>query len=376
MESIKWRDLRVGDIVKVKKDEFFPADLIMLNSSDVKGRAFVETKNLDGETNLKNKHINENLKHVKKMIKNDRNIIQDNFENSYLHFLRNSNLQMFYEEPTNLLYVYKGYLQVRNAKASENIYEDQDIKTIEDLSRQHSDNVIQKESKINQQIDLSKKSNLEEKNLLLRGSILRNTEFVYGVVVYCGHDTKIMMNSVKAKPKRSKLEEQLNVYIVMIFLCLVFFCSLGSFLNILWVNNFAESSKYMFLDKKSSIVRFFLRLGNWILIFGNLVPISLMVSLEGVKFVQAIIISKDKKLLTLKDKVYCEVQSSNLNEELGQIDFIFSDKTGTLTCNEMVFRKLVIHSNPYGININQENIIDIKDQKNSAFKSLIKSGGK
>ena len=101
-----------------------------------------------------------------------------------------------------------------------------------------------------------------------------------------------------------------------------------------------------------------------------------MVSLEGVKFVQAIIISKDKKLLTLKDKVYCEVQSSNLNEELGQIDFIFSDKTGTLTCNEMVFRKLVIHSNPYGININQENIIDIKDQKNSAFKSLIKSGGK
>ena len=72
-----------------------------------------------------------------------------------------------------------------------------------------------------------------------------------------------------------------------------------------------------------------------------------------VKFVQALIISKDDKLYTAKSETYCEVQSSNLNEELGQIEFIFSDKTGTLTCNEMVFKKLVVKGAAYGNVYNQ-----------------------
>jgi phospholipid-transporting ATPase len=71
-----------------------------------------------------------------------------------------------------------------------------------------------------------------------------------------------------------------------------------------------------------------------------------------VKFIQALIISKDDKLYTAKSETYCQVQSSNLNEELGQIEYVFSDKTGTLTCNEMVFKKLVLKGKAYGNNYN------------------------
>jgi phospholipid-transporting ATPase len=90
------------------------------------------------------------------------------------------------------------------------------------------------------------------------------------------------------------------------------------------------------------------RFGNWILIFTNFVPISLLVSLEMVKFIQGILISKDDALRSIPDGEKVAVQSSNLNEELGQVEYIFSDKTGTLTCNLMEFKNLCINRSAFG----------------------------
>jgi len=73
-----------------------------------------------------------------------------------------------------------------------------------------------------------------------------------------------------------------------------------------------------------------------------------MVTTEGVRFFQAIIINKDEKLFSAKARSFTDVQSSNLNEEIGQISYVFSDKTGTLTCNEMIFKKLIVAGIPYG----------------------------
>jgi len=57
----RWRDIRVGDIVKVQQDEPISADLLILKTTDEKGACYVETKNLDGETNLKQKHAEKKL---------------------------------------------------------------------------------------------------------------------------------------------------------------------------------------------------------------------------------------------------------------------------------------------------------------------------
>ena len=61
MRDVKWRDIHVGQIVRVERDEFFPVDLVLLSTSEPKGICFIETKNLDGETNLKHKQANEEL---------------------------------------------------------------------------------------------------------------------------------------------------------------------------------------------------------------------------------------------------------------------------------------------------------------------------
>ena len=62
-EQKQWKDLRVGNVVKIFKNEYFPADLLLLNSSAPKGICYIETKNLDGETNLKHKSSNKEIMH-------------------------------------------------------------------------------------------------------------------------------------------------------------------------------------------------------------------------------------------------------------------------------------------------------------------------
>ena len=72
----------------------------------------------------------------------------------------------------------------------------------------------------------------------------------------------------------------------------------------------------------------------------------MLITVEIVRFVQAFMIMADENLRS--EDIKCVVQTSNLNEELGQIKYVFSDKTGTLTCNQMVFKKLYLQGNIYG----------------------------
>lgn len=59
--SKAWKDVHVGEVLKVNSEEFVPADMVLLHTSDSKGVAYVETKNLDGETNLKIKQANKDI---------------------------------------------------------------------------------------------------------------------------------------------------------------------------------------------------------------------------------------------------------------------------------------------------------------------------
>ena len=97
-------------------------------------------------------------------------------------------------------------------------------------------------------------------------------------------------------------------------------------------------------------------------------PISLLVTLEMVKFLQAVIISKDSNLVSKPTKTPTTVQSSNLNEELGQVEYIFSDKTGTLTCNIMEFKNMSIGGYAYGYDRNYVNWASKPSVTNVDFK--------
>jgi phospholipid-transporting ATPase len=143
--------------------------------------------------------------------------------------------------------------------------------------------------------------------------------------------------------------------ILYIFIIQLTVCVLCGVYYLVWYEENKRNLEYLDIDLQgivdnSPVYNFFVRIGNWILIFtyflillkiSNFVPISLLVTLEMVKLIQGFFIVYDKKM---NQPI---VQSSNLNEELGQIEHVFTDKTGTLTCNIMEFKKITMYPSLY-----------------------------
>lgn len=218
-EPTFWKKLLTGDIIKLQRGDYIPADLLLVYSTSEKADCFVETKNLDGETNLKMKTVHPCFREKVTSESDLPNIFQ---------------IRLQYEEPNPFLYSFDGYMTADNETFP-----------------------------------------IETKHVLLRGSNLRNTQAIYGVVVFTGHCTKIMMNSVKAKPKRSHLEVKLGWQILTVFLLLVVywlrqvaFCSIAAALYLSWVSKYSNQVPYLKIGSYNGVLEFFIRLGNWILIFG------------------------------------------------------------------------------------------------------------
>uniref|UniRef100_A0A665WHU4 Phospholipid-transporting ATPase n=1 Tax=Echeneis naucrates TaxID=173247 RepID=A0A665WHU4_ECHNA len=186
-----------------------------------------------------------------------------------------------------------------------------------------------------------------EYQILLRGAQLRNTQWVHGVVVYTGHDTKLMQNSTRPPLKLSNVERITNFQILVLFGCLLaisLVCSIG---QTIWKYQYGNDAWYMDLNYGGA-ANFGLNFLTFIILFNNLIPISLLVTLEVIKFIQAFFINWDTDMLYEPTNTPAMARTSNLNEELGQVKYIFSDKTGTLTCNVMQFKKCTIAGVAYG----------------------------
>lgn len=192
-------------------------------------------------------------------------------------------------------------------------------------------------------------TSLTNKNVLLRGAFLRNTPKAYMLVVFTGADTKQIRNTRKAPSKRSNVDRLINQTIFLVFLTLIAMCIVNTVLFSIWAEASKEVGALWYLpfvssdsslDKITSFITF-------LILFNNLVPISLYVSLEMVKLMQAKLIGNDILMFHEESNTAALARTSNLNEDLGQIEYVFSDKTGTLTRNEMVFRRCSVEGTIY-----------------------------
>ncbi|KAF7827882.1 putative phospholipid-transporting ATPase 9 [Senna tora] len=300
-EYTEWKNLRVGDIVKVQKDEFFPADLLLLSSSYEDAVCYVETMNLDGETNLKLKQGLE----VTSSLRDDLNF--SDFKAT-----------IKCEDPNANLYSFVGSMEFEE-----------------------------------QQYPLS------PQQLLLRDSKLRNTDYIFGAVIFTGHDTKVIQNSTDPPSKRSKVEKKMDRIIYFLFCILFLLASVGSIFFGISTKDDLENGKMkrwylrpddstIFFDPKRAPAAAIFHCLTALMLYNYFIPISLYVSIEIVKVLQSIFINQDIYMYYEEADKPARARTSNLNEELGQVDTILSDKTGTLTCNSMEFIKCSIAGVAYG----------------------------
>ncbi|XP_044635207.1 phospholipid-transporting ATPase FetA-like isoform X3 [Equus asinus] len=294
MKEDKWMNIQVGDIVKVENNQSVTADMLLLSSSEPYSLTYIETAELDGETNLK----------VKQAI----SVTSDMEDN--LKLLSAFDGEVRCESPNNKLDKFAGILTYKGK------------------------NYI-----------------LDHDKLLLRGCVIRNTDWCYGLVIYTGPDTKLMQNCGKSTFKRTHIDHLMNVLVLWIFLFLGSMCFILAVGHGIWENkkgyyfqNFLPWKEYV----SSSVVSAILMFWSYFIILNTVVPISLYVSVEIIRLGNSYYINWDRKMFYAPKNTPAQARTTTLNEELGQVKYVFSDKTGTLTQNIMIFKKCSINGTLYG----------------------------
>lgn len=385
LAHVRSKDIKVGDIVCVRNNEEVPCDMVLLAVGNNGDRCYITTANLDGETSLKS-----------------RTCFQVREEIGNLEVIDSSLLVIECDKPNATLYEFNGCLRIPKGECSYHSLVS-DLNAGNENTRssplEHTGSFISRDrfslmatfiirrlkhsSRNNkfspQDKDRMKRSHLDFheipldiNNLLLRASRLRNTSYIYGLAIYTGRDTKLAQNSHVKSYKASSTESSVNLFLVLAVILLLTFSFAGAFLHLKHSETTTNSSQPVIGTSARSPQSFSEVLIAHYLLYNYLVPISLYVTLEFIKFFGTISVVEDKKMRVLVNEQTNELigktvelskqdshakssvtvqkpkcNSSDLNEELGQIEVLFSDKTGTLTENKMRFMACSIYGRLY-----------------------------
>lgn len=298
---IPYKEIVVGDLVHLSCDEKVPADILILKSKltyeiddsdeaddddDQSGICYVDTANLDGESNLKQRFAVNKFSNVQ--------IEQIDF-----------NFVVECEKPNMSLHKLNGFIM---------------------FNRNNEEKI-----------------SINKDNFLLRDYVLKNTSYVEGLVIYAGHETKAMLSNKGPRLKKSRLEKTMNGDILWCIVTLIILCTISSLGRLYWLDQFdyplQRSIPFLivYFNAPFPSLEFVWSFFSFVILYQMIIPISLYVCIEMVKLGQVYYIQSDELLHDKATNKKIECRAMNITEDLGQIEYMFCDKTGTLTENKMKF---------------------------------------
>lgn len=445
-----WAQVRDGDVVKIFAYEYFPADLVLLNCSNSKGIVNIETKNVDGESNVKHKFC---IPQISKYFSDDSSagfcrmeiICESPNDNIFeftgniflppLQYKENERLVRFYLKEENktstanvprirhktfhirgrhdaleksekvqrstsqIIEISKNQDRLECGKLLEVVVPSEDGKDGEEEEEEEVAEEVEEENKRKGKIgkkwsilpanlisSTSRKSNVEDPamekkkrhlsiaiakgrkkkkkkekkrdlqtqtisvcidNVVLRGTSLVNTKWIYGLVINTGNRTKLMKNvSTKSRHKWSRLEYVYGnhvIVLIIIQICISLFVAIG---GVIWMQYTGNHLWYLNIENQvSSIKTFFITIGAMILLFGSFIPVDLLLIWEVVRLLQGYLINWDDDMFSKKTGKHALSKAGQLLEEMGNVTHIYSDKTGTLTQNVMQLQNIGLGNN-------------------------------
>ncbi|CDR96755.1 phospholipid-translocating P-type ATPase, flippase family protein, putative [Babesia bigemina] len=316
--KMKQQDICVGDIVKVHAYEYFPSDLVLLNCCDEHGVCNIETKNADGESNVKYKHV---VPKLAALFRNDEEAAR-------------AQIKIVCEPPSDNLNSFSGMAYYTNDDADE--LQASRLKLLRSMPSLRGD-PAESLPEIGTTIH---KVQLHFDQLLLRGTSMVNTQWAYCVAVYVGHQTRLLKGSIgSSRRKNSKLEGvyQRNMFTVMI---IMFGCVLiSALMGVYWQLTMSADHDYLHVSANSSAWRTFLvTCGSMMLLLAAMIPVDLIILWEVVRMAESWQIRWNPEMVS--DGKRAESRSDQLIEDLAHVTHIYTDKTGTLTQNVMTLKAL------------------------------------
>ena len=324
--------------MKVSADQTFPADLLLLISDHKDGLAYVETASLDGETNLK-------------VFEAKPKIVPQGVEGVLDGYTADAEIR----KSVSVL------LQTADGPGFEAAEEAAVVERIKGLAEAGArlECELPNASLYEWSGSVSfmgsngdpEEVPVEAKQLLLRGAVLKETRWVVGMVVYAGVQTKLEMNDEVGQDKTTRLLMMMQRALVWLLVQQLIVSLIFAGAKSIWDSIYQTEHVYLLQESDPGwweVTRYLEHVVTFILLLCYMVPISLIMSIQTVKNIQRYFMDVDYGMYHAETNTPAVARSDKLQEELGQVNYIFSDKTGTLTSNEMELLKACVDGSTYG----------------------------